>query len=75
MSTDNKKSAVEPSLSQASGNVTQVLSTEVIRSPPCFNPRDDPNTLSVRWKRWKRSFNLYLVAKGITQDAQKKALL
>ena len=71
----DNKSTVETSIYQASGKITQVLSTEVIKSLPCFNPRDDPNTLSVRWKRWKRSFNLYLVAKGITQDAQKKALL
>ena len=40
-----------------------------------MNPRVDPNTLSVRWKRWKRSFNLYLLAKGITKDTQKVALL
>ena len=27
------------------------------------------------WKLWKRSFNLYLVAQGITQEEQKIALL
>ncbi|CAH3154934.1 unnamed protein product [Porites evermanni] len=36
---------------------------------------EDPNTLAVRWKLWKRSFNLYFVAKGITKDEQKTALL
>ena len=40
-----------------------------------FNPKEDPNTLAVRWKLWKRSFNLYLVAKGITKDEQKTMLL
>ena len=52
----------------------QLLATE-IKGIPCFNPKDDPNTLSIRWKRWKRSFNLYLRAKGITMDLQKVALL
>ena len=31
--------------------------------------------LSVRWKRWKRSFNLYLAAKGVPNDHQRVALL
>ena len=52
----------------------QLLALE-IKGLPCFNPKDDPNTLSIRWKRWKRSFNLYLRAKGITMDSQKVALL
>ena len=46
-----------------------------VASLPPFNPKEDPNTLAVRWKLWKRSFNLYLVAKGITKDEQKTALL
>ena len=46
-----------------------------VRNLPCFNPREDPNTLSVRWKRWKRSFELYLLAKGVSDDKQKVALL
>ena len=29
----------------------------------------------LRWKRWKRSFELYLVAKEISSDRQKVALL
>ena len=31
--------------------------------------------MSVRWKRWKRAFNLYLTSKGITNEEQKLALL
>ena len=46
-----------------------------VASLPPFNPKEDPNTLAVRWKLWTRSFNLYLVAKGITTDEQKTALL
>ena len=48
----------------------QFLPSEV-RTLPCFNPREDPTTLAVRWRRWRRSFNLYVTAKGVTNDAQK----
>ena len=46
-----------------------------VTSLPSFNPKDDPNTLAVRWELWRRSSNLHLVAKGITQEEQKTALL
>ncbi|CAB4043490.1 Hypothetical predicted protein, partial [Paramuricea clavata] len=42
---------------------------------PCFDHKGDPNTLSIRWKRWKRAFNLYMVSKGVTNEQQKVALL
>ena len=32
-------------------------------------------TFGVRWKRWKRAFHLYVASKGITNQAQKVALL
>ena len=64
----------QPSSSSSGQETPQLLSTE-IRGLPCFNPRDDPNRLSVCWKRWKRYFNLYLLAKGITKETQKVALL
>ena len=64
--------------SQATGGQaaqsTQFSTTEV-RNLPCFNPREDPNTLAVRWKRWKRSFELYVLAKRVLSDPQKVALL
>ena len=44
-----------------------------VASLPPFIPKEDPNTLAVRWKLWKRSFNL--VAKGISKDEQKTSLL
>ena len=62
------------SSSQASPTATFVPLLDVASLPP-FNPKEEPNTLAVRWKLWKRSFNLYLVAKGITKDEQKTALL
>ncbi|XP_028405744.1 uncharacterized protein LOC114528314 [Dendronephthya gigantea] len=64
----------EASQASSSQESAQLLATE-IKGLPCFNPKDDPNTLSIRWKRWKRSFNLYVSAKGITMDLQKVALL
>ena len=65
--------ASQPTVSQAA-QPTRLLGSEV-KNLPCFNPREDPNTLSVCWKRWKRSLELYLVAKGISEDKQKVALL
>ena len=42
---------------------------------PHFDPKGEPNSLSVRWKRWKRAFNLYVASKGVTNEGQKIALL
>ena len=39
-----------------------------------FNPKGEPHSLSQRWKRWKRAFNLYVTGKGVSNDAQKRAL-
>ena len=51
------------------------IRTNEVRSLPCFEPRAEPHTSSVRWKRWKSSFDLYVLAKGIVEDRQKVALL
>ena len=72
--TDSGTTSSTTSSSQASPTATFVPLLDVASLPP-FNPKEDPNTLAVRWKLWKRSFNLYLVAKGITKDEQKTALL
>ena len=42
---------------------------------PHFDPKGEPNSLSVRWKRWKRAFILYVASKGVTNEGQKIALL
>ena len=42
---------------------------------PCVDTKGEPNSLSVRWKRWKRAFNLYVASKGVTNAEQKVALL
>ena len=71
---DSATTSSTTSSSQASPTTTFVPLLDVASLPP-FNPKEDPNTLAVRWKLWKRSFNLYLVAKGITKDEQKTTLL
>ena len=40
-----------------------------------FDTTDEPNSLWLKWKKWIRSFNLYLAAKGMDSDGQKVALL
>ena len=42
-----------------------------------FDQKGDPHGISQRWKKWKRSFGLYLTGKGemMTDDAQKRGLL
>lgn len=40
-----------------------------------FDPKGEPTSVSTRWSRWKRSFELYVAARGDTPDAQKRALL
>lgn len=40
-----------------------------------FEVHKDASTLGLRWKRWLRAFQLYLVAKGTTDPRQKQAVL
>ena len=66
----NKDSA---SSGEQASSFESLLSTNAKGLP--FRRRDDPTNLAVRWKHWKRSFNLYLTAKGVTNDQQRVALL
>ena len=61
-------------LSTNSGGATAKQILEV-GGPPCFDPKGEPNSLSVRWKQWKRAFNLYVASKGVTNEEHKVALL
>ena len=36
---------------------------------------DDTQNLDKKWENWREDFSTYLLATGITQEAQKKALL
>ena len=40
-----------------------------------FNCHGDPSTVSQNWEKWKKSFEYFLAASGINDDARKKALL
>ena len=47
-------------------------------NPPClerFSTVGDQSSLSQHWKMWRRSFEIYVVAAGITDDKQKQATL
>ena len=40
-----------------------------------FECKGNSSALATRWKKWLQSFQYFLVAKGVVNDAQKKALL
>ena len=40
-----------------------------------FNCKGNSSALGPRWKKWLQSFQYFLVAKGVVNDAQKMALL
>ena len=40
-----------------------------------FQVKGDPHSISQRWRKWKRAFELYVLGKGITNDSQKRGLL
>lgn len=40
-----------------------------------FNPKGEAHNLSQRWERWKQSFSLYTMGKGVLNDAQKRAVV
>ena len=40
-----------------------------------FRLTGDSHSLAEKWKRWQRSFNLYVCSKGCKDDLQKKSLL
>lgn len=42
---------------------------------PAFRPTGDPTSISQRFQKWVKSFQYFLGASGITDDARKKATL
>ena len=46
-----------------------------INCPTSFNPKGEPTGLGLRWKKWSKAFDLYVVAAGISDDTQKNALM
>ena len=50
----------------------------MVHNLPCverFSTDGDQSSLSQRWKAWRRSFEINVVAAGFTDDKQKRALL
>ncbi len=42
---------------------------------PVFDCHGDPTCVGQRWRRWKGGFEIFVVARGIKDDTQKRALL
>ena len=59
---------------EGSGGVSVMLSVDV-GSLAAFDTKGDPNGINQWWKKWRRSFGLYLTGKGVTDDKQNRALL
>ena len=60
---------------EGSGGVSAVMFSVDVGSLAAFDTKGDPNGIGHRWKKWRRSFGLYLTGKGVTDDKQKRALL
>lgn len=46
-----------------------------ISCPASFNAKSGPTSLGSRWTKWVSGFNTYLLAAGVANDEQKRALL
>ena len=65
-------SSAPSSTNSGGASAKQILE---VRGLPCYDPKGEPNSLSVPLKRWERAFNLYVASKGVTNEGQKVALL
>ena len=66
------KSSAPSSTNSGGASAKQILE---VRGLPCFDTKREPNSVSVRWKRWKHAFNPYVASKGVTNEEQNVALL
>ena len=46
-----------------------------LNCPLIFDPKGDSTNLGSRWKKLKKGFELYIIASGIENGAQKRALI
>ena len=46
-----------------------------LNCPLIFDPKGDSTNLESRWKKWKKGFELYIIASGIENGVQKRALI
>lgn len=54
--------------------MAQLITTD-LGGIPTFDCDGEPTTVGVRWQKWRRAFELFVVGKGIENAAQKRALL
>ena len=47
----------------------------LLPAPPPFQPRGDSKSVALRWTKWKKRFEYFLKASGITTDCRKQELL
>ena len=40
-----------------------------------FSPRGEPSSVAQRWEKWKKAFEYFVIASGITDDGRQRALL
>ena len=55
--------------------MAQALGPGEIAGPPAFDISGDATSAGSRWKRWKKAFQYYLLARGVNNPNQQKALL
>jgi len=55
--------------------VGEMVTLELATRLEPFDPKIDTSVIGQRWKRWMRSFTYYVEARGLTDAAQKKAIL
>ena len=46
-----------------------------IQAVPPFKPTGEPSSVAQRWTHWRKSFEYFLIASGITDGTRKRALL
>jgi len=60
----------------SSGSLSSLKRTLVALDVGCLelfnNPKGELHSLSQQWKRWERAFNLYMMGKEVSNDAQKR---
>jgi len=62
------------SSASANGGVSTPVAVEIGSLQP-FQVEGDPHSVSQRWRKWKRAFQLHVLGKENTHDSQKRRLL
>jgi len=62
---------------RSSTNLSRASAKQIleVRGLPCFDPKGEPNSLSIRWKDGNMLLTCMWPSKGVTNEGQKMALL